>query len=80
MTIQKWITKQNEKVQMAFWKQLSHLLNNNELKYIMNGVRQGRDLMRLHEELHVFEKYQVDMLKVLDIVRNRYPDEISLDR
>ncbi|OQY31903.1 MAG: hypothetical protein B6241_12760 [Spirochaetaceae bacterium 4572_59] len=76
MTIQEWINIQNNDIQMKFWQQVSHLLSNIELKFIMNGVQRGQDLMELHEELNVFTKYQVDMLRVLDIIRKRYPDNI----
>jgi len=76
MTIQNWISRQNETVQMAVWKHISHFLSNMELNYIMNGVRQGKDLMKLHEELGVFEKYQVDMLRMMDIIKRRYPDDV----
>lgn len=76
MTIQEWIEIQNRDVQMAVWQQVSHLLSNMELKFIMSGVQTGRDMMSLHEELDVFTKYQVDMLRVLDIIRRRYPDDV----
>ncbi len=76
MTIQDWIEQQREEIQMAAWQQISHLLSDMELNYIMNGVRQGRDLMDLHLELDVFTKYQVDMLKVIEILRRKYPEEI----
>ena len=76
MTIQDWIAKQREEIQMTAWQQISHLLSDMELNYIMNGVRRGRDLMDLHIELDVFTKYQVDMLKVLEILRRKYPEEI----
>ncbi len=62
---------------MATWQQISHLLSNFELKYVMEGVSQGRDLMELHEEINVFSKYQVDMLRVLDIIRHRYPEDVN---
>jgi hypothetical protein len=77
MTIQEWIINQNRNIQMATWQQISHLLSNLELKYIMEGVSQGRDLMELHEEINVFTKYQVDMLRVLDIIRHRYPEDVN---
>ena len=77
MTIQQWIKSQNRSIQMAVWQQMSHLLSNMELQYIMEGVQKDRDLMELHEELNVFTKYQVDMLRVLDIIRNRYPDDVN---
>ncbi len=76
MTIQDWILQQREEIQMAFWQQVSHLLSDMELNYVMSGVRTGKDLMTLHLELDVFNKYQVDMLKVLEIIRKKYPDEV----
>ena len=76
MTIQEWINIQNKDIQMAVWQQVSHLLSNMELKFIMSGVQSGQDMMALHEELGVFTKYQVDMLRVLDIIRRRYPDDV----
>ena len=77
MTIQEWIKSQNREIQMAVWQQIAHLLSNMELSYIMSGVQKGRDLMELHEELDVFIKYQVDLLKVLDIIRRRYPEDVN---
>jgi len=78
MTIQQWIKKQTPALQMEIYKRISHFLSNNELKYVMQGVAEGRDLMVLHEELGLFEKYQIDMLRMMDIVKNRYPDEFLL--
>lgn len=78
MTVQQWIKKQPSSLQIEIFKRISHFLSNNELKYVMQGVADGRDLMMLHEELGLFEKYQIDMLRIMDIIRNRYPDEIVL--
>lgn len=76
MTIQQWILNQNPQVQAALWRQITHLLSDMELRYVMTGVREGRDMMALHEELEVFTKYQVDLLKAVDAVRRRFPEEI----
>ncbi|MDC7232143.1 MAG: hypothetical protein PQJ58_02835 [Spirochaetales bacterium] len=76
MTIQQWIKKQTPSLQVEIFKRMSHFLNNNELKYVMQGVAAGRDLMMLHEELGLFEKYQIDMIRMMDIIRNRYPEEV----
>ena len=51
--------------------------------YIMQGVEKGRDFMMIHEELGLFEKYQIDMLRMMEIIRARYPDQViiqELDR
>ena len=65
-----------EEIQIQIWKQISHLLSDLELSYIMEGDRKGKDLMDLHVELDVFTKYQVDMLKVIEIIRRRYPEQV----
>jgi hypothetical protein len=78
MTIQQWIKNQTPPLQIEIYKRISHFLSNNELKYVMQGVADGRDLMILHEELGLFEKYQIDMLRMMDIIRNRYPDEVIM--
>ncbi|MDC7238860.1 MAG: hypothetical protein PQJ50_00735 [Spirochaetales bacterium] len=78
MTIQNWIKQQSPELQMEIWKRISHFLSNNELKYIMQGVSEGRNLMILHEELGLFEKYQIDMLRMMDIIRNRYPEDVVM--
>jgi len=44
----------------------------------MQGVVDGRDMMILHEELGLFEKYQIDMLRMMDIIRKLYPDEVVM--
>ncbi|QEN06942.1 hypothetical protein EXM22_02645 [Oceanispirochaeta crateris] len=79
MTVQQWITQQPQSLQMEIWKRISHFLNNRELMYIMQEVAQGRDLMTLHNELSLFEKYQIDMLRMMEIIRHRYPDEVVMD-
>jgi hypothetical protein len=79
MTIQQWILKQTPEIQMETWKRISHFLNNNELKYIMQGVSRGQSLMTLHDELNLFEKYQIDMLRTMDIIRRLYPEEVDMD-
>ena len=78
MTIQQWIKNQPPSLQNEIYKGISNFLSNNELKYIMQGVVDGRDMMILHEELGLFEKYQIDMLRMMDIIRNIYPDEVVM--
>lgn len=63
---------------MEIYKRISHFLSNNELKYIMQGVVDGRNMMLLHEELGLFEKYQIDMLRMMDIVRKNHLDEVNM--
>jgi len=79
MTIQQWIARQTPDIQMETWKRISHFLNNNELAYIMQGVNQGRKLMNLHEELNLFEKYQIDMLRTMEIICRRYPEDVNME-
>jgi hypothetical protein len=76
MRIQQWIKQQPADLQMEIWKRISHFLNNRELNYIMQGVAGGRDLMVLHEELNLFDKYQIDMLRITEIIRKRFPDRV----
>ena len=78
MTIQQWIKNQSPSLQMEIYKRISHFLSNNELKYIMQGVVDGRNMMLLHEELGLFEKYQIDMLRMMDIVRKNHLDEVNM--
>ncbi|MDA3958907.1 hypothetical protein [Oceanispirochaeta sp.] len=79
MTVQQWIDQQPPTLQMEIWKRISHFLNNRELMYIMQGVSQGRELMALHNELNLFEKYQIDMLRMMDIIRHRFPEEVIME-
>ncbi|MBF9014429.1 MULTISPECIES: hypothetical protein [unclassified Oceanispirochaeta] len=78
MTIQQWIKNQSPSLQMEIYKRISHFLSNNELKYIMQGVADGRNMMLLHEELGLFEKYQIDMLRMMDIIRKNHLDEVNM--
>lgn len=76
MKVQEWISRQTPALQMEIWKRISHFLNDRELKYIMQGVGDGRDLMDLHEDLNLFEKYQIDMLRMTEIIRRRFPEDV----
>jgi len=34
--------------------------------------------MNLHEELNLFEKYQIDMIRTMEIICRRFPDEVDM--
>lgn len=62
---------------MEFWKRLSHFLSNRELEQVMGGVASGKDLLRCHEELGVFQKYQLEILKLIQTLSQVFEERIS---
>ncbi len=76
MTVKEWIKKQSPPIQEEVWKEIASILSNRELLQIMEGYCQGRSLMSLHEELGVFNRYQVEILRVLAALSHRFPDEV----
>lgn len=69
-----WIRQQNDKIQIEVFNRFSHHLNNNELVSVMNAVQSGRNIVDIHLELGLFEKYRTDLFRIRQIVTERWPD------
>lgn len=69
-----WIRQQGKEIQLEVFNRFSHYLNNNELVSVMDGAQSGRNLVDIHLELGLFEKYRTDLFKIRQIVTERWPD------
>jgi hypothetical protein len=71
-----WISLQNDEIQMEFWKRLSHFLNDRELSAIMMNMERGKSLADCHKEAGLLEKYQLEVLKLIQTLSRLYPEDI----
>ena len=71
MTLIDYLTHQHPKKQEEIWKRLTVFLSNRELEDVMSRVEQGIDLYTAHNELGLVNKYQVEIMKILEIVNRR---------
>ncbi|MBN2628401.1 MAG: hypothetical protein JXA95_17175 [Spirochaetales bacterium] len=62
---------------MEFFKRLSHFLNDRELKSVMEGVARGRDILSCHEGAGLLDKYQLEVLKLMQTMSRLHPDRIA---
>lgn len=69
-----WIRMQCNKVQLEVFNRISHHLSNNELVSVMDGVESGRNIIDIHIELGILEKYRIDLFRIRQIVTERWPD------
>ena len=77
MTTKTWLSLQDEDIQNDFWKRLSHFLSNRELEQVMKGLTMGRDILSCHEDMGIFAKYQLEVLKLIQTLSKIHPDKIS---
>lgn len=71
-----WIRQQCDKIQLEVFNRISHHLSNNELVSVMEGVRNGRDIVDIHIEMGLLDKYRVDLFRIRQIVTERWPDDV----
>lgn len=67
---EKWIRFQSPEIVLEVFNRLSHFLSDRELIAVMEGIRDGRDLIDIHIELGVLDKYRVDLSKIQELVSN----------
>lgn len=73
---EKWIRLQEKDIQLEVFNRISHHLSNNELVSVMNAVSSGRDLVDIHIELGLLEKYRVDLFRVREVITDRFPEKV----
>ena len=71
MTLQKYLIIQPPEKQNEIFKRLTIFLNTEEIKRVMDLVKGGMDLLTAHRGLGLLEKYQVELLKICDILNRR---------
>lgn len=42
----------------------------------MNGVKSGRNIVDIHIELGLLDKYRVDLFRIRQIVTDKWPDDV----
>lgn len=73
---EKWIRMQCSEVQLEVFNRISHHLSNSELIDIMRAVESGREIVDIHIELGLLEKYRVDLFRIRQIVTERLPEKV----
>ncbi len=71
-----WISLQDEEIQMEFWKRLSHFLNDRELTFVMSELERGIPLLVSHRKMGLLNKYQLEVLKLIQTLSRLFPDRI----
>ncbi len=74
MDSRQWISLQDEDIQMEFFKRFSHFLNDRELGDVMAGVGRGRNLLDCHTSAGLLDKYQLEVLKLIQTLSRLYPE------
>jgi len=65
MTFVEQIRQYPQKKQLDVWKKLAPFLSVQELKKVMARVQNGEDLFKIHRDMRLLEKYQVEVAKIL---------------
>lgn len=71
-----WIRIQVNVIVLQVFNRLSHHLSNNELLAVMGGVKGGRDIIDIHIELGLLDKYRVDLFKIRQIVTENNSEKV----
>lgn len=66
MTFTEWIQRFPPKKQLEIWKQLAPFLSVRELKNVMTRVGAGEELLIIHQDMGLLEKYQVELFRILN--------------
>ena len=72
-----WIALQDDDIQMEFWKRLSHFLNDRELTCVMAEMEKGRSLLDCHRGMGMLDKYQLEVLKLIQTLSRLYPERTA---
>lgn len=73
---EQWIRSQPSDIVMEVFNRFAHYLNNNELILVMDGVKNGRDIIDIHIELGLPGKYKTDLFRIRQIVTEYFPDRV----
>lgn len=65
---EQWIRLQSPKTVLEVFNRLSHFLSDRELLLVMEGIRDGREIVDIHIEIGVLDKYRVDLNKIRELV------------
>lgn len=73
---EKWIRAQKSNIKLEVFNRISHHLSNSELIGVMRAVESGRDIVDIHIELGLLDKYRVDLFRIRQIVTERWPKDV----
>ena len=66
MTFEDCIRRCSPKEQLEIWKKLAPFLSAQELKKVMTRVSSGEDLLAIHKDMNLLNKYQVELFRILN--------------
>jgi hypothetical protein len=76
MNSRTWISLQEDEIEMEFFKRLAHFLNDRELNSVMAAVARGQDILECHDRAGLLDKYQLEVLKLMQTLSRLHPDRV----
>lgn len=73
---EQWIREQRRSIQLEVFNRIAHHLSNTELISVMRGIENNRDIVDVHIEQGLLDKYRVDLFRIRQIVTEKWPDEV----
>ena len=73
---EQWIRLQSYEITLDVFNRLSHFLSDSELLTVMDRVRNGREIVDIHIELGLLDKYRVETFKIRELVTDYNPDRV----
>lgn len=71
-----WIRDQNRSIQLEVFNRIAHHLSNSEIVAVMREIESNRDIVDVHIDLGIIEKYRVDLFRIRQIVTEKWPERV----
>ncbi len=73
---EQWIRQQSKKIKIDVFNRITHHLSNSEIIYVMDQINSGRDIVDVHIEKGLLDKYRIDLFRIREIVTDKWPQEV----
>ncbi|MBN2617148.1 MAG: hypothetical protein JXR64_02410 [Spirochaetales bacterium] len=67
--MEEWVRLQSKEVQLEFFYQLTNFMSNSEIISVMEGVNSGRNIVDMHIELGLLERYSVEIPRIIELLK-----------
>lgn len=64
MDLKTWLSLQPKQSQLRVFRRMTAFLSTPELADVMEGVRSGESLFRVHDRLGLLDKYRNELLRI----------------
>jgi len=71
MDLKKYISSYHRTQQEEIWKRFTEFLSTRELRDVMRNVENGETLYSAHDKLGLISKYQIELLRICEILNRR---------